>query len=74
MESSEVVVAEPFATVIANQRPRLASFELSNLCFGVCVFLGIILCLFCLGGLNLFERLVLVVLEPLERTLYCEMG
>ena len=63
MEAGKILVAEPFAAVIAHERAGMPSLELCNLGLGLVLVL--------LVPLNIFQRLILVVLEPLDGALDC---
>lgn len=70
MVAGQVGIAEALAALVADKRASLARLKLRNLGLGVLVvvFLGVI----CFAGLDLVERLVLLMLEPLKRALNCK--
>lgn len=72
MVAGKILVAETLATVIADERVSRARLELRNLCLGfIFVFIFILVRSRCSsGGLDVVDRFVLVVLEPLERALH----
>jgi hypothetical protein len=61
------MVSESLATIIADQGLGIAGLKLCNLSF--CIFIIIVIFLLSGSGLELINRLVLVILKPLKGTL-----
>jgi hypothetical protein len=61
MVTSQILVPETLAAVIANERSGLPRLKLIDLGLGLILIL-ILSCFTCFGSLNLFHRFVLVVL------------
>lgn len=64
MIGGQIMVSESLATLIADQGLGIAGLKLCNL--GFCVFIIVILSG---SGLEILNRLVLVILKPLKGTL-----
>lgn len=66
MIGGQIMVSESLATIIADQGLGIAGLKLCNL--GFCIFI-IVIFLLSGSGLELINRLVLVILKPLKGTL-----
>ena len=69
MEACEIGGSKLFATLLADQRLGRPRLKLGNLSLGLGVIVRIVLGFPGSFGLDILERLVLVVLEPLQRAL-----
>ena len=73
MVAGEVFVPEALATVVAYQRLSLTRLKLIDLSLRLVLVLVIIRGFACLSSLDILQRLVLVVLQPLQGTLDFEI-
>lgn len=69
MVARQILVPESLSTVVAHQRLGLAALQGGNLSLGVVLVFFLVGLFGSIGGLDVIEGLVLVVLEPLKGAL-----